>query len=305
MPKRKHTPVDNETQILLASGRRCCVCFALNNDFEAKQGEIAHLDHDPSNPSTDNLVWMCLSHHATYDGRTSQTKNLTLSEIKRYRKMLYDQVKKELPTRDQLVDIGNEPIDRQSLQTGTAVPVLNTIQNSTQDEIIQLLAKLQLRTIPLSQCITEILSLSQKIKDAHLARFCQNELSGYQSVEVAMPTYRTIEAFATTSAQINPWFIGWGNDSNAVINHMRGDKNFHPIRLRILQSVSEMESKKLDDSNALLNVMRKKAIEFDPKTTHPDFPVTIYTHADAFSGTLESIRQDLIRRLVGLLEKQL
>jgi hypothetical protein len=41
-----------------------------------KLGQIAHLDKDPSNAAEDNLAFMCLTHHALYDSKTSQHKKL-------------------------------------------------------------------------------------------------------------------------------------------------------------------------------------------------------------------------------------
>jgi hypothetical protein len=64
--------------------RRCCLCFGLDNDFTEKLGQIAHLDKDSANYSEDNLAWLCLPHHSTYDSKTSQHKNYTIEEAKRY-----------------------------------------------------------------------------------------------------------------------------------------------------------------------------------------------------------------------------
>jgi hypothetical protein len=59
---------------------------------EVKTGQIAHLDRDRSNSTADNLAFLCLVHHDHYDSRTSQSKNLTVGEVKAYRTELYDQV---------------------------------------------------------------------------------------------------------------------------------------------------------------------------------------------------------------------
>jgi len=79
-----------ETTVLLKSRRRCCICFGLNRDIEHKPGQIAHLDHNSSNNKLENLAFLCLTHHDQYDTKTSQSKNLTLNEVKHYRKQLYE-----------------------------------------------------------------------------------------------------------------------------------------------------------------------------------------------------------------------
>lgn len=88
MAKRKKPSENITTKVITASKRRCCVCWGLRNDNSEKRGQIAHLDRDPSNNDLDNLVWLCLDHHDRYDSRTSQSKGLTIQEVKHYRDKL-------------------------------------------------------------------------------------------------------------------------------------------------------------------------------------------------------------------------
>ena len=92
MAKRKKVPKKTETKVFLNSGRRCCVCVALRGDNEVKRGQIAHLDHDPSNNDISNLVFLCLEHHDEYDSKTRQSKGLTELEVRTYRDQLFDQL---------------------------------------------------------------------------------------------------------------------------------------------------------------------------------------------------------------------
>lgn len=82
----------NEASVLTRSRRRCCICFGLHRDVEVKAGQIAHLNGDRSNSTIDNLAFLCLVHHDQYDSRTSQSKNLTVEEVRAYRTELYDKV---------------------------------------------------------------------------------------------------------------------------------------------------------------------------------------------------------------------
>ena len=70
------------------------MCFALDNDFMQKPGQIAHLDQDRSNDSPANLAWLCLPHHDQYDSRTSQSKGYTETEVKQYRDRLLAEVER-------------------------------------------------------------------------------------------------------------------------------------------------------------------------------------------------------------------
>ncbi len=102
MTKRKKIPQNIQDEILTLSGRRCCLCFGINSDFEVKKGQIAHLDRNPENNDIGNLAWLCLDHHDEYDSRSSQSKGLTIGEVKQYRAKLYEDVERHrqdiLPT---------------------------------------------------------------------------------------------------------------------------------------------------------------------------------------------------------------
>ena len=89
MAKRKKVPPATETEVLTKSRRRCCVCFGLCGDDAIKKGQIAHLDGNPDNNHIDNLAWLCFDHHDEHDGKTSQSKNFTIHEIKVYREDLH------------------------------------------------------------------------------------------------------------------------------------------------------------------------------------------------------------------------
>ena len=86
--RRRAIPTAIQTELLLQSRRRCCLCFGLKADIEEKDGQIAHLDRNPSNNKLDNLAWLCLPHHDQYDSVRRQTKRFTPEEVKSYRTQL-------------------------------------------------------------------------------------------------------------------------------------------------------------------------------------------------------------------------
>lgn len=95
MSKRSSVPKDNETEVLVRSRRRCCLCTFLNGDLSIKKLQIAHLDRNPRNNKVDNLVALCLDHHDEYDSKTSQSKGITTKEIKHYRAELDKIIRKQ------------------------------------------------------------------------------------------------------------------------------------------------------------------------------------------------------------------
>jgi hypothetical protein len=90
MRTRKPIPEDTQHRVLDRSRRRCALCVHFDNDYGQKEGQIAHIDRDPSNADEDNLVYLCLPHHDDYDTKRRQTKNRTPREVKTARNRLYD-----------------------------------------------------------------------------------------------------------------------------------------------------------------------------------------------------------------------
>src|ERR1700731_2580805 len=103
MNARTHIPEHILHRVLDRSRRRCALCVHFDNDRHQKEGQIAHLDRDPSNFAEDNLAFLCLPHHDNYDTKRRQTKNLTIHEAKTARDRLYEFIEAggDLATADQ------------------------------------------------------------------------------------------------------------------------------------------------------------------------------------------------------------
>lgn len=108
---RKPIPQSTETAVLLQCRRRCCICFGLDRDARLKAGQIAHLDRDSSNPSEDNLAFLCFDHHDEYDSRSSQRKNLSLGEVKEFRRELRQTINKGFSQPVHFGEISTPPAD--------------------------------------------------------------------------------------------------------------------------------------------------------------------------------------------------
>jgi hypothetical protein len=89
MNARVAIPPDTQHRVLDRSRRRCALCIHFNNDWGQKEGQVAHLDRNPSNFAEGNLAFLCLPHHDDYDTKRRQTKNLTIREAKTARDRLY------------------------------------------------------------------------------------------------------------------------------------------------------------------------------------------------------------------------
>ena len=111
---RKKIPDDIQKEVLVSSRRRCCICYGLNRDIAIKKGQIAHLDGNNENIKFDNLAFLCFNHHDEYDGKTSQSKNFTIKEVKEYRAELYENV---LTTIDTAKKIDYSEIKKSEIKT--------------------------------------------------------------------------------------------------------------------------------------------------------------------------------------------
>ena len=119
--KQKATIEDSRTSIpdsviaelLIETRRRCCLCYFLNEDKSQKRVQIAHIDRKRNNAASSNLVPLCLNHHDEYDSSTSQSKGITMEELRRYKNMLIAEVKKE--RRDDSLEIKVEERQIQKL----------------------------------------------------------------------------------------------------------------------------------------------------------------------------------------------
>ncbi|MCR9056306.1 MAG: hypothetical protein NXI02_03145 [Rhodobacteraceae bacterium] len=89
---RKPLPETTVTNVLLSSRRRCAICYGLKRDTSIKLGQIAHLDKNNSNNSESNLAFLCLEHHDLFDSSSSQSKGLSVSEVKKFRGELYEAI---------------------------------------------------------------------------------------------------------------------------------------------------------------------------------------------------------------------
>lgn len=89
---RQAIPKDVETQVLVASKRRCCLCYYLHDERGVRKGQIAHIDGDPSRSSFNDLAFLCHDHHDELDSSTRQSKGLKAAEVRHYRDLLYGQV---------------------------------------------------------------------------------------------------------------------------------------------------------------------------------------------------------------------
>ena len=95
---RRAIPKDVEKDVLVASLRRCCRCYYIDGIKTERMGQLAHLGQDASLIAFDDLVWLCLEHHALYDTKSRQIKGFTHAEVRHHREELYKDLQNEVET---------------------------------------------------------------------------------------------------------------------------------------------------------------------------------------------------------------
>jgi hypothetical protein len=155
--------------VVTMSRRRCCLCYALKNDDGEKRGQIAHLDRDSGNSAFDNLAFLCLEHHDLYDSSTSQSKGLTIEEVKRYRTELYAYVAQRLPPGDaEIIATLTAALDRPAFRTpfhnesslprfqSAIMETIETLNTGRTPQGIQLPSKAQIRDLALRSTVDKV-----------------------------------------------------------------------------------------------------------------------------------------------------
>lgn len=169
MNRRRSLPADVVADVVTTSRRRCCICFALRKDDTEKRGQIAHLDRDASNNTFENLAFLCLEHHDQYDSRTSQSKGLTIDEVKRYRTELLAFVARTIPPSDPdivtaLVAALDRPAYRTPFHLESSLPrfreaiaeTIETLNTGRTPQGIQLPSRLQIRDAALRAKVDQV-----------------------------------------------------------------------------------------------------------------------------------------------------
>lgn len=77
-----------QTTVLVRYKRRCALCYGIENDARAKNGQIAHIDRNRENDTLGNAAFLCTDHHDRYDTRSRQTKGFTPDELRKHQEAL-------------------------------------------------------------------------------------------------------------------------------------------------------------------------------------------------------------------------
>ncbi|MFM2013491.1 MAG: hypothetical protein RLZZ396_2275 [Planctomycetota bacterium] len=178
--------------------------------------------------------------------------------------------------------------------TGSDLKQLAKTASST--DISNLLSKLQSRSSPLAQCLSEGVALAHKLSDAQLESFCRQELSGWEKNEARppgdVPIHRIVQMYLS-QYEINMQSWSW-KGAQSILEYMRQrPDDFIPFKAFIQQAVPQLESQKIPDGNTALIHLRSTLRQTlgNGKPELADAPVWIYGRVDAYRDVLEAIRQ--------------
>jgi hypothetical protein len=87
--------------VCFAVDLRCCMCEPINGlPPRIRNGQLHHLDEDPSNNDPDNLVWLCLEHHEDAGKVGRASRRLSPHTIRKYRALLQSRIATQRRVRD-------------------------------------------------------------------------------------------------------------------------------------------------------------------------------------------------------------
>lgn len=82
MSNRIPIPETVAKEIIYKASNACCIC-------QTPFVQIHHIDDDPTNNDPDNLIPLCLNHHALAQVKSGMFRNLTPSILKNFREKWY------------------------------------------------------------------------------------------------------------------------------------------------------------------------------------------------------------------------
>lgn len=170
------------------------------------------------------------------------------------------------------------------------------------EAIASLLSTVQSQNTSLADCLVTTLTFAQKIKDPGLSDFCRHELAGWTAGEDA-PDYRLVDGFLSLY-EINPSSLTWAGSSDNVFRYMRQNpKEFKPYKAAIGEPVASMEAAAVNHPGDGLFTIRLRWADIFDNATHPDAPCVFYAEGHSYSTVIRKVREELTRRLIGLLPR--
>jgi len=175
-------------------------------------------------------------------------------------------------------------------------------------EITALLSKVQSRSTPLAQCLSDGMALALKLHDSELESFCRQELNGWDKKGVQplseVPAYRIVQMYVSPN-EINMQSWCWDNIQSIFAFMRQHPEEFFPHKSSIRKSVPQLETQEIADSNkAMIHFQSTLGrISGSANTPNADTPVWVYGRADACRDVLEAIRQRFTQLLLDRLPR--
>lgn len=170
--------------------------------------------------------------------------------------------------------------------------------------VSDLLSKVQSTSVPLSQCVAEVLALAREVGHSTLQHICLKELRGWEIKDMDenspyRPTYRLIEVYVGANP-INMEFVGFGNASN-TIEFLRHAKEFSAAKLLMGEPLSHIEAKAPPNPAKSIGSLQTKLGVVNPKAKKPDTRVYLYFSPFTSMNIIQAVRTELTKYLIELL----
>lgn len=170
----------------------------------------------------------------------------------------------------------------------------------TTDEVTALLTKVQSQTIPLSQCIAEVLGLARKLGNTDLEAFCKRELEGTPynpAIDPKTISHRLVRAY------ISPGQVGNAHlypDIDTLLEAIAASAHFAKVWMPFLEPISQVEHRKNTIRGEQLIVITRNMGDVIPDAITSKVPIYTYLHSNSYDQIIEATRAAVTKRLLAL-----
>ena len=291
--KSKEFPETVKGKAREASGGVCCFCHReiimefhhINPDLSKEKGLNQY----------ENCAPLCKNCHSIYGDNSTKRKMLKEERNRWYK-------------HEKLLRKEGIPSARDFTELKASIDELKQTKSVPKDYIqpSDLLSKIQSKTVPISQCIAEAITIAKTNNNKKLESFCYSELTGWDTdllnkEDENSPHHRNVSVYLSINVPINPHYINFRSPSDVLLFMRNHPDQFIQHEMILPEPVSQIEINASRDTSEILTIAEMRYKDFVSKSENPDMPIYIYYGGGTYTQLLESIRAELTKRLLELM----
>ncbi len=174
------------------------------------------------------------------------------------------------------------------------------------EEISSIIEKIVSKKYLLSECISQLIKISEKYRLPDLKEFCKNEMTGWwnkvpKDSELDILSYRISKVIVSPyELKMNPFH---NLNSSAVMTKLKEMEGFYEQRYLFAQPIAEIESFRSrinENPNNTLLIVKGAASKMYENENLGETQISVYANRDNIENIYNGIRQKLIDKLLEL-----